>query len=197
MLTSHTAQRDGSYQVSCPGGPVVHFKRSPSGRCRPLIVSHSPAPSDSGILPLVGSRTGNRLAKMVGLSHAGELGSVADLANLRSRPTPDADVKGDRAAGERLLELFADGFILPPHIIAIGHRVAAGLGFIGDDPVYTTMVAFGPENNFDLPGKMRGGIPLLVIPHTSTRNRWYNDPANQQAARDALAQIFNDPRANT
>ncbi len=195
MLRPIPIDRDGSYRVTYPGGPVVHFKRPFGGRCRPLIISHSPSASDNCVLPLVGSRTGDKLARMIGLDHAGELGSVADLANLRALPTPGPDAKGDREAGERLLKLFGDGWIFPGKIIAVGHRVATALGFISTDPVYWATVEFGTRDNYDKPGKIFGATPLLVLPHTSTRNRWYNDPANQEMAREALAEIFNSPKA--
>lgn len=108
--------------------------------------------------------TAARLARLCGVPEAELLARVAWL-NLFATPTPAALVGlVERAAGP------GDAVVL------MGRRVARAWG-LGDLPPL---------------GEVRRahGTLVLLLPHPSGRNRWWNDPARLEAGREAMRRVW-------
>lgn len=129
---------------------------------KPLIVGEMPNGSDPGPVFARGS-SGRRMADLLGApAHI-----VADTVNLFAEPV-------DRWLWAVARDHADDLWWGTPHgtVIAAGRRVAD---------------AFGIDQW--LTWEHRGARRIAAIPHPSGRCRWWNDPANVDAARMFLREI--------
>ena len=134
---------------------------------KPLIVGEAPSMRTSR--PFAG-RSGERLAELAGTS----LESIRDrfrLVNLLGHwPGPDASGKGSAFPMEQARPAAAT-LRLPGGSLLCGRRVAAAFG-LANAPYFAWR---------DVDGRR-----VAVIPHPSGVSRWWNDPANVDAARSFL-----------
>lgn len=126
-----------------------------------LLVGRAPARRMAGRGAFRG-RSGERLAALAGTDLDGLLRAV-DAANLLGE-WPGKQGKGDAfpmaAARAAAGVLDVSG---RPLVVAVGKRVAAAMGL--RRPEYFAPAAWR-------------GVPLVVVPHPSGVNRWWNDPVN-------------------
>lgn len=143
--------------------------RTPSrSEPRPLVVGE--APNRTGMMnrPIDG-RCGSILAALGGVDVAEFLRLFARANVLDAWPGPGAS-KGSqfpmaeaRVGAAKLAKKFVGGRL----VILLGHRTAA---------------AFGVRDGY-LAKRRVDGADVVVLPHPSGINRWYNDPANVARAR--------------
>jgi hypothetical protein len=169
--------------VVVPGG----VERLPMGRqpgrvldCmttprRVLVVGVAPSRSAGHRRAFEGSSSGAMLEKLLNLQ-PGDLGAVADTANLYPEwPGYTKGGHGDRSPPDAVLVAAADNLDLRPYDRAVlcGTDVARAFG-VSDEPL---SVAYSR------------GVRALLLPHPSTVSRWWNNPANREAAAVALREF--------
>jgi uracil-DNA glycosylase len=138
-----------------------------------LIVGQAPSRGRDGLEPLSG-RSGRRLADLCGLTLEAFLARF-DRVNLLAEWPGSAGAKGDafpideaRAAAESLAEVVA----ARDRIVLLGWNVARAFRFAGD-----------VDGWFDWGRLSRDCGEVVVAPHPSGVNLWWNDPANVARAR--------------
>lgn len=131
-----------------------------------VIVGQAPGPR-SGDRAFDG-RSGDRLARYMGLSDRRDLLEHFELLNLLRRYPGPAGDKGDafpagraRRAARRL-----SGRLRARTVLLAGKRVGA---------------AFGVGAEYLEWGTHEQGFAFVVIPHPSGVNRWWNDPDNRES----------------
>lgn len=133
---------------------------------RPLLVGEAPARTTVGARPFTG-RTGARLARLAGVD---DLSDAFDAVNLLDRwPGPDSGNGSSfpPAAGRAAAARFLERRRRRPVVLA-GRRVAAAFGLARQPYLEWT--------------RLPNGAPCAVLPHPSGVCRWWNDPANVEAA---------------
>jgi uracil-DNA glycosylase len=135
---------------------------------RPLLVGEAPSRDGRGRTRAFDGRSGARLSEILGTEFVRDF----DAVNLLDR-WPGSGGKGStfpvgeaRAAASMLLRA-SDARVL----VLCGRRVAA---------------AFGLRDMEYLSWRMLGPKLVGLVPHPSGVNRWYNEQANQEAARAFL-----------
>ena len=147
---------------------------------RVAIVGEAPSRETRGMPPFSG-KSGARLAQLAGLE-PDALGDAFLLVNLL-RGWPGQCGKGSAfpvprgaRAGDRVLPmLMAERVAL---VVLAGRRVQAALGFGDADRPFLEWDHFAPWSP--------RGFSHAVLPHPSGVNHWWNDPANETAARAFL-----------
>lgn len=150
---------------------------------RVLVVGVAPSRTRSGAA-FIGSGSGARLEKLLGLQ-AGELGEVADTANLHDTwPGPASGGNGDREPPVLDLRRAAEELDLTGYdrVVLCGRAVANAFG-----------LRSGPNGNAIAERELRG-LPALVIPHPSSVSRWWNEESNRLAAMEALRSFIPESR---
>lgn len=146
---------------------------------RVLIVGQAPGRQAVGMEPWIHTRSGQRLAAMLGVPTS-ELLSVVDGANILDRPPVDRGgfAPGYRPAveaGERLLVAHANR-----RIVACGRAVAWALGCRHRPALLTShlcRLVDGSERT------------IALLPHPSGANRWWNDPLRRDQATRWLRSV--------
>lgn len=131
---------------------------------RPLVVGQAPVEGHEQDPAFVGTRSGDRLARLCGLAHAEELPDHFDLVNvLPWRATsfnPTSAVV--RAAGAALRgRTISEGRSV---VVCCGSGVARAMGLVGS----------GGGRLFEW--ESYGCFEWAIAPHPSGRNRFWNDP---------------------
>ncbi len=148
----------------------------------PLLIGQAPGPNtdpSTPLYPLPLHMTGGRLQKIMGISRSEYL-TRFDRINLLTYFPGDGD-GGDlfpttpaKMAVAVLLPLLAGCTV-----ILVGRGVVDAFGFDGGWPRWKKWPALYRRDD------MRKGCGVMAaVPHPSGRNRWYNDPAHRQTARD-------------
>jgi uracil-DNA glycosylase len=130
-----------------------------------VIVGQAPGPNTGN--RAFDGRSGDRLARYMGLEDRETLRAHVELLNvLRRYPGPQGD-KGDafpagraRRAARRLT-----GRLRGRTVLLAGKRVAG---------------AFGVRTEYLEWDEHEAGFNVVVIPHPSGVNRWWNDSANRE-----------------
>jgi len=113
--------------------------------------------------------SGRRLARLIGVD-PGELHS-RQFVNLFDRPVGQWDPRLARARAAVILMRAGRGRF---YLVLLGRRVAAAFGLDRSSFFGTVVVE---------------GVLALLLPHPSSRNRVYNDPAARRRARDAIRRL--------
>lgn len=141
---------------------------------KPLLIGQAPGPATDPGLPLSG-RCGARLAELCGLELESFLRTF-DRVNL-VRTFPGKAGKGDAfpidLARKGAVDLLIFGRLNQRPTVLLGQNVARAFGFPASG------VEFFRWNYLDGNPSMR----LAFAPHPSGVSRWWNDPANEAAAR--------------
>lgn len=148
---------------------------------RPLIVGHSLAKGHDGQQAIVGTRTGDRLAALIGLGDSHALPWHFDLMNVypfegqhvetwtRSRREHQA------LATMRLIECVQRAWV-----VCLGGGVfRALLPHVAAPPLYEPFPLTLHSESIAHPARV---TDWYVAPHTSGRNRYWNDPENHARA---------------
>ena len=153
----------------------VHVPPEP-GDGRPLVVGIAPAREDQPG-PFVDTRSGDRLARLMGLDGSRELWRAVDATNLS--PTPmDNWQRITRSVWRRLAE-HVQTQMSDRVVVACGSTVARALAGDGEIPLIA-----GTASVIDVD---EGKPALLVlIPHPSGLTRAWNDSAVTERCRMAL-----------
>ncbi len=141
---------------------------------------------------------GYRLQKMMGV-YLGTYMRTFDRANLLD-DFPGHDNGGDKFPIHAAME--AAGKMAPSlvnrDVVMVGRDVARAFS-VGDAPWFEWRTLSVPLGEDDvqrlLPGAKLVGLPVVdlfkfvVVPHTSGRNRWWNDPDNKERGRTFLEEL--------
>lgn len=144
---------------------------------RPIIVGQAPGPNTDPLEPLSG-RSGARLAALCGIGLLDFLDGF-DRVNLLPRFPGRAGGKGDafpmaeaREAADRIRrETFCGG----RSVVMLGRNVAAAFAGTAIAPHFTPLAWLGVPRVH--------GFRAAMCPHPSGVCRWWNHPANEDAAR--------------
>lgn len=162
--------------------PVVDVvKRPPLVSPEVRLVGLAPAEADPGAPPLCG-HSGIRLAAACGLADWTLLGEVFELRNALSDPRSRATPSARRRWTQRELR---EGAIAALHgaaeAVVLGKDIAEALG------------ADSSSLRWLSPVEMQTGgkrtVVVWLVPHTSGRCRWWNDPVKRRVARGILGAI--------
>lgn len=143
---------------------------------KPLIIGQAPARGNDGKLPFAGT-SGGRLARLAGVGSSGDdLPDHFDLENLIENYPGKAGRKGDAfdlptarvRAEELILKLQAQE---PRVILLMGRKVERAFGWTG-----TKYLVWNEWQSHQ----------VVVFPHPSGVNLWWNDVQNIEKARRAL-----------
>lgn len=173
---------------------------------RPLIVGEAPGPRTDPSVPLDG-RTGRRLAELAGISEE-ELRRRARIVNVLPRwpgPAGKGSAFDPRAAALPAAEAVRLHARAGSLVLVLGWRAARALNgvlygvhrqeylvperhYLGDVSVQVAVV----PDPMRMPGprSRRRAVRVAVVPHPSGINRWWNDPANVEAARSFLREAL-------
>jgi len=150
-----------------------------------IIVGQAPSRTTDGALALSG-RCGEKLAQLAGFENAEQLARAARLVNLVDR-YPGTAGKGDyfprRLGRVRATTLFRE---LQE---TRGHTIVVLLG----DAVYQSFFSYRRFPYFArdrFRDRAAGVLDFYRVPHPSTVNRWWNEPANVRRARRFFRRIF-------
>jgi uracil-DNA glycosylase len=137
---------------------------------RPLVIGQAPGPNTDPALPLSG-RCGDRLADLAGLT-PDNFRLMFELTNLL--PTfPGKAGKGDLfpidEARVAALRMLVSGRLGARPVVLLGANVERAFALAPDVPV--------------LRWRPRLAVLVATCPHPSGVSRWWNDPANERAAR--------------
>lgn len=154
---------------------------------RLVLVGESFPPSAAGdenhllaLFPEPRTSAGGRLCELMGLTR-GEYLRGHDRTNLLGRhPGKGWPASEARCAARALLPLLAGR-----SVVLVGARVHAAFGF-ADLPPLSIAPRKCSLGLLGEPGRCR----MLLLPHTSGRNRWWNDAGNAEAARAALRDLL-------
>jgi hypothetical protein len=174
---------------------------------RPVLVGIAPSrPGAEGqpLTSLGGASTGATLAGLAGLSNMDYLRRF-DRVNLC--PSVQPSTIPLRLGRDNAMNL-AGSLLRGRRVVLLGANVLAcfGLGkeFGSSNQGFGTLahmtpnvpyMAWFPENGRPATGyagfKLGMSLPFhwAVLPHPSGRNRWYNDPANREAARAFMTEL--------
>lgn len=134
----------------------------------PLIVGQAPSRGKLGPALGVRSRSGRRLAELLGVEDASR---AFETVNAASRWTGKQG-KGDRFAPSEEDLIAVRGRMLPGRkVLVLGRAAAKALG-VGRARYLDITRAFQAE--------------VMVVPHPSGVNRWWNDPRNVERAKAAV-----------
>lgn len=140
---------------------------------KPLLVGQAPGPTSDPEEPLSG-RCGDRLAELCGLEPAKFLARFRRVNLIDEFPGKAA--KGDAfpldLARRGAVDFLITGVFHTTRVVLLGDNVAKAFGF---RPGHFPLLKFLPC------GATRHGIAFC--PHPSGVNRWWNEPANELAAR--------------
>ncbi len=137
---------------------------------RPLIIGAAPSRRSNPEEPLSG-RSGRRLAALCGLPIEAFLEAFERRNLIDEWPGPKQDADGDAFVTAREARRFAESFrpvVRGRRVVILGLSVAAGFGLT--HPAMTFAPHWGGEFAF--------------CPHPSGVSRWWNDPANEERARN-------------
>lgn len=139
-------------------------------RPKPLLVGEAPSRTSDPDRPFSG-RSGDRLRDLLGAP----LEDVFRVRNLLDTWPGPGNGKGSGwdadAARERALEVF-DEIERGVPTVFVGRRVARAFGH--------------PYDYLDVVGV---AYPMVVVPHPSGVNRWWNDAANEARAKALLRSL--------
>jgi uracil-DNA glycosylase len=140
---------------------------------RPLVIGQAPGPNTDPEQPLSG-RCGARLADLCGLPQDDFL-LLFDRENLVRR-FPGKAGKGDHFPAHRaragLVDLLLFGALSGRPVVMLGNNVARVFGF---RPAEVELFRWNVMDG--------SGLRLALCPHPSGVSRWWNEEANQRAAR--------------
>lgn len=142
-----------------------------------LIIGQAPAAKDNPASPLSG-RSGRVIADLMGISLE-EFLETFDRANLFNK-FPGKNGKGDAfdaRRAKRNAHLLANNNRIDEYkaIIILGKNVAKALGYRSDEWL--------EWQKFSRPW-------VVVIPHPSGINHWWNDKRNRKVAKEFLTEIY-------
>jgi uracil-DNA glycosylase len=147
---------------------------------KPLIIGQAPARGNDGLLPFAG-QSGARLATLAGVGTSGDdLPPHFDLANLLDK-WPGKQGKGDAFDMDAAREAAADLTLKlqtaeePRFVLLMGRKVERAFGWSGltylDDNVWH-------------------GNDVILFPHPSGVNLWWNELDNRTAARKTIRWVL-------
>ena len=145
---------------------------------RPLIIGEAPARTGDPRRPLLG-RTGSRLAALCGLALQDYARTFARVNVLERWPGKagkgDAfDLPEARQRAALLRRRFVGGRL----VVLLGRRTAR---------------AFGLDSAYLLPLRLSCAT-VVVLPHPSGINRWWNEPENVRRASRFLRRVAKEAR---
>lgn len=136
---------------------------------RALIVGQAPSRATDGQPPFSG-RSGERLARLLGVTPA-ELGDVAELVNLVER-WPGKRGRGDAfpIVEARDMATALTKFSQHERFVLCGGQVARSFGL----------------DLIPLVAARHANRTVMLVPHPSGLNRWWNDEEHERATSAAL-----------
>lgn len=151
---------------------------------RPLIIGQAPARGNDGLRPFAGA-SGARLAQLAGVGDSGDdLPKHFDLVNLLSK-WPGKGRKGDlfdikeaRTHAEDVL--LGTAHRPPSYILLMGRKVQAVFDLKGLEYLRRYKVH---REGFE-------GHIVIVFPHPSGINTWWNEPENAERAAKLMRKVL-------
>jgi len=145
------------------------------------IVGEAPGPrtrADMPFYPYPPNSAAGRLLRYLGWSRSRYLLTFARRNLLDEWPGPTFPVAKARHCVPHLVS-----GLHPRPMLLMGKGVSAAFGVTGLDPLQLTTVR--------VPHADLGHVDaqVAIVPHTSGRNLWYNDPTNQRAVREFVESI--------
>lgn len=120
------------------------------------------------------TRSGQRLLDMMG-------GKTMPWHNIHGAEPPKWS---KRVARARIEDWLAQNPLESEPLLLLGRKVAHAFGIPGDAEWLEWYVS--PAHRH----------PMILFPHTSPRNTWWNNPKNETAARDLLMKLVNGKLPN-
>lgn len=153
------------------------------------LVGEAPGPrtrSDMPFYPYPPTSAAGRLLRYLGWSRSRYLLTFARRNLLDEWPGSTFPVVKARECVPHVVAA-----LHPRPLLLMGKGVAAAFGVTGMPPLQMTHVR--------LPHADLGHVDaqVAIIPHTSGRNLWYNDRANQEAVREFIESIAGDDPCTT
>lgn len=153
---------------------------------RLVLIGQAPGPNTDPRLPLFpepSTSAGGRLLEIMGVPRAEYLALTERINLLNYYPGKWAN--GDRwpLAEARIAAEAVAPLLAGRCVVLVGRNVAQAFDNKADYHVWTTQQVRRRCPIARCPGLAE----FAVVPHTSGRNRWYNDPENSQEARSFWA----------
>lgn len=163
---------------------------------KPVLIGQAPAKTGDPNRPLLDVRTADKLMDLTGTTPQEYL-ELFDRYNLLSK-YPGKKGRGDLWLASEAK--YAAGALLPllheRQVVMLGRNVANAFGIQNGYPylVWNKMDFYGiPRYITSAPPLELGPdlytMTVMVLPHPSGVNRWYNDPVNEAAARTAMHKL--------
>lgn len=129
--------------------------------------------ADRAFLP--STRSGRRLAQLLGVDDAARVGECVNLLELAPRNGKGSGFDHGQAAASAIG--YATIFPEDVRLVLVGRRVGNAFGVRTDYLEWTTA----------------HGHRAIVVPHPSGVNRWWNDPKNEVRARRFFRSLAKRP----
>lgn len=142
------------------------------------LVGEAPGPrtrSDLPFYPYPPNSAAGRLLKYLGWSRRRYLLTFARMNLLAEYPGARFPIAEGRRCVPKIVAA-----LHPRPMLLMGKGVAAAFDVGGLQPLTWRRVPLPHEDGHDV------SVKLAVVPHTSGRNLWYNDPAHQAEVRDFI-----------
>jgi hypothetical protein len=149
------------------------------------LVGEAPGPrtrADCPFYPYPPSSAAGRLLDYLGWSRSKYLLTFARMNLLSEWPGPSFPVWRARECVPNVVEA-----LHPRPMLLMGRGVAAAFGLGALRPLELVRVT--------LPRRDQGQVlaRVAIVPHTSGRNLWYNDPAHRAAVRTFVESLLEEP----
>lgn len=167
---------------------------------KPLLIGQAPGPNtdpDYPLFPAPRTSAGGRLCELIGLSR-GEYLSLFDRCNLLPYFPGRTQARDDSfpMAPARLAAQVMRPLLRGRRVVIVGRKVADAFDLPKVDWFEPIQLRCGPRHAAT---GCSGLADVIVIPHPSGRNHWYNTELNRARARQALRALINksdDPDRN-
>jgi hypothetical protein len=161
-----------------------------------LLIGQAPGPNtdpDFPLFPLPRTSAGGRLQRFLGMTRSEYL-KTFDRVNLlpyfpgRTQKRDDAfPIPAARMAAQILRPMLRSR-----RVVLVGRKVADAFGLDPKLPWMTpTLYRCGPRS---MTAGCKGLAEMMVIPHPSGRNHWYNNPDNQLLLAEGMGAFIRKSR---
>lgn len=157
-------------------------------RLRPLLIGQAPGPRtdpEMPLFPVPSTSAGGRLQDLMGLRR-GQYLEMFERVNLLPY-FPGSNSQGDKfpMRPAKLAASVMKPLLVDRTVIMVGRQVAQAFGHEAEFLEWTELRCRRPSHHPRCPGLAK----VLVIPHPSGRNHWYNNAENKRTAEEVLQKL--------